>query len=92
MKPKKLPLIHQGEILREEFMKPRGLSQNAMALTDNRLTRHLHHSYLLETNEYRPDPISYTAAPPSNRRNLTLLACAAGIPPSVTPAASLAGT
>ncbi|MGO8929185.1 MAG: HigA family addiction module antitoxin [Limisphaerales bacterium] len=28
---KKLPPIHAGEILREEFMKPRGLSQNALA-------------------------------------------------------------
>ena len=26
----KLPPIHPGEILREEFMKPRGLSQNAL--------------------------------------------------------------
>jgi len=31
MKTKKLPPIHPGEILREEFMKPRGLSQNALA-------------------------------------------------------------
>src|SRR2546427_13229709 len=31
MKTSKLPPIHPGEILREEFMKPRGLSQNAMA-------------------------------------------------------------
>jgi len=31
MKPKKLPPIHPGEILREEFMLPRGLSQNALA-------------------------------------------------------------
>ena len=31
MTPKKLPPIHPGEILREEFMKPRGLSQNALA-------------------------------------------------------------
>jgi addiction module HigA family antidote len=30
MKAKKLPPIHPGEILREEFMKPRGLSQNAL--------------------------------------------------------------
>ena len=28
---KKLPPIHQGEILREEFMLPRGLSQNVLA-------------------------------------------------------------
>jgi addiction module HigA family antidote len=28
---KKLPPIHPGEILREEFMLPRGLSQNALA-------------------------------------------------------------
>ena len=28
---KKLPPIHPGEILREEFMTPRGLSQNALA-------------------------------------------------------------
>ena len=28
---KKLPPIHAGEILREEFMKPRNLSQNALA-------------------------------------------------------------
>jgi addiction module HigA family antidote len=28
---KKLPPIHPGEILREEFMKPRDLSQNALA-------------------------------------------------------------
>jgi antitoxin HigA-1 len=31
MTPKKLPPIHPGEILREDFMKPRGLSQNALA-------------------------------------------------------------
>jgi addiction module HigA family antidote len=30
-KVKKLPPIHPGEILREEFMKPRDLSQNALA-------------------------------------------------------------
>ena len=29
--PKKLSPIHPGEILREEFMKPLGLSSNAMA-------------------------------------------------------------
>jgi plasmid maintenance system antidote protein VapI len=28
---KKLPPIHPGEILREEFMKPLGLSSNALA-------------------------------------------------------------
>ena len=31
MNTNKLPPIHPGEILREEFMKPRGLSQNALA-------------------------------------------------------------
>ena len=31
MKTNKLAPIHAGEILREEFMKPRGLSQNALA-------------------------------------------------------------
>ncbi len=31
MKTNKLPPIHPGEILREEFMKPRCLSQNALA-------------------------------------------------------------
>jgi len=31
MKAKKLPPIHPGEIPREEFMKPLGLSQNALA-------------------------------------------------------------
>src|SRR5436190_3471650 len=31
MKTNKLRPIHPGEILREEFMKPRGLSQNALA-------------------------------------------------------------
>ena len=31
MKAKKLAPIHPGEILREEFMKPRDLSQNALA-------------------------------------------------------------
>lgn len=31
MKKNKLPPIHPGEILREEFMKPHGLSQNALA-------------------------------------------------------------
>src|ERR1700760_755314 len=31
MKTTKLAPIHPGEILREEFMKPRGLSQNALA-------------------------------------------------------------
>jgi addiction module HigA family antidote len=30
MKTTKLDPIHPGEILREEFMKPRGLSQNAL--------------------------------------------------------------
>ena len=28
---KKLPAIHPGEVLREEFMKPLGLSSNALA-------------------------------------------------------------
>lgn len=31
MKTKKLPPIHPGEILSEDFMKPRDLSQNALA-------------------------------------------------------------
>jgi addiction module HigA family antidote len=31
MKTTKLAPIHPGEILREEFMKPRGLSQNPLA-------------------------------------------------------------
>ncbi len=31
MKTHKLPPIHPGEILREEFLKPRRLSQNALA-------------------------------------------------------------
>jgi len=31
MKTNKLSPIHPGEILREEFMVPRGLSQNALA-------------------------------------------------------------
>ena len=31
MKTRKLAPIHPGEILREEFMKPRALSQNALA-------------------------------------------------------------
>src|SRR6266404_5158790 len=31
MKTKKLAPIHPGEILREEFMKPCGLTQNALA-------------------------------------------------------------
>lgn len=31
MKTKKLAPIHPGEILREDFMKPLGLSQNALA-------------------------------------------------------------
>jgi antitoxin HigA-1 len=31
MKTKKLAPIHPGEILNEDFMKPRGLSQNALA-------------------------------------------------------------
>jgi addiction module HigA family antidote len=31
MKTNPLPPIHPGEILREEFMKPRGLSQNGLA-------------------------------------------------------------
>jgi addiction module HigA family antidote len=31
MKTSKLPPIHPGEILREEFMTPHGLSQNALA-------------------------------------------------------------
>jgi antitoxin HigA-1 len=35
MKTKKLAPIHPGEILREEFMKPRGLSRNALARAVN---------------------------------------------------------
>src|SRR5580692_7515579 len=35
MRPKKLPPIHPGEILREEFMLPRGLSQNGLAVALN---------------------------------------------------------
>lgn len=31
MKGKKLPPVHPGEILQEEFMEPLGLSQNALA-------------------------------------------------------------
>jgi addiction module HigA family antidote len=31
LKTNKLPPTHPGEILREEFLKPRGLSQNALA-------------------------------------------------------------
>lgn len=31
MKAKKLPAVHPGEILQEEFMEPLGLSQNALA-------------------------------------------------------------
>jgi len=31
MKTNRLPPIHPGEILREEFMEPRALSQNALA-------------------------------------------------------------
>jgi plasmid maintenance system antidote protein VapI len=31
MKTTKLAPVHPGEILREEFMKPRDLSQNALA-------------------------------------------------------------
>ncbi len=31
MKTRKLAPIHPGEILREEFIKPRGVSQNALA-------------------------------------------------------------
>ena len=34
-KANKLPPIHPGEILREEFMLPRGLSQNARARAMN---------------------------------------------------------
>jgi len=33
MKARRLPPIHPGEILLEEFMKPLGLSQNALART-----------------------------------------------------------
>jgi antitoxin HigA-1 len=35
MKTNKLPPIHPGEILLEEFMKPHGLSQNALARSLN---------------------------------------------------------
>src|SRR5437867_7430089 len=35
MKTNRLPPIHPGEILREEFMKPRRPSQNALAQTLN---------------------------------------------------------
>jgi addiction module HigA family antidote len=31
MKPKKLPPVHPGDVLREDFMKPLGLTQNAIA-------------------------------------------------------------
>ena len=32
MSKKKMPLLHPGEILLEEFLKPMGLSQNRLAL------------------------------------------------------------
>jgi antitoxin HigA-1 len=32
MKKKKLPPVHPGEVLLEEFLKPMGLSQNKLAL------------------------------------------------------------
>jgi hypothetical protein len=45
-----------------------------------------------ERNEYVPEPSEYTAEPASIRRNRTPSARAAGWFPSVTAAASLAGT
>ena len=32
MSKKKLPPVHPGEVLREEFLKPMGISQNRLAL------------------------------------------------------------
>jgi len=38
MRKKLLPPIHPGEILREEFMKPLGLSANALAIERRGIT------------------------------------------------------
>ena len=42
MKTKKLAPIHPGEILREEFMKPRGLAHDTLARALNVSTRRIH--------------------------------------------------
>jgi len=44
MKTNKLPPIHPEEILREEFMKPRDLSQNALARALNVPPRRINRS------------------------------------------------
>ena len=51
----KLPPIHPGEILREEFMLPRGLSQNALGRTLNVLPRRIN-EIVLEKRGITADP------------------------------------
>jgi len=54
MKSSKLPPIHPGEILREEFMKPRDLSQNALARGLNVPPRRIN-EIVLEKRGITPD-------------------------------------
>src|SRR5437764_3919902 len=54
MKRNKLPPIHPGELLREEFMKPRGLSQNALARALNVPPRRIN-EIVLEKRGITPD-------------------------------------
>ena len=54
MKTNKLRPIHPGEILREEFMKPRGLSQNALARALNVPPRWIN-EIVLEKRGITPD-------------------------------------
>ena len=55
MKTNKLPPIHPGEILSEEFMQPRGLSQNALAWALNVSPRRIN-EIVLERRRITADP------------------------------------
>ena len=61
MKTNKLPPIHPGEILREEFMKPRGLSQNALARALNVPPRRSTRSCLKSAASRRTPPCGWRA-------------------------------
>jgi addiction module HigA family antidote len=54
MRTTKLRPIHPGEILREEFMEPRGLSQNALARALNVPPRRIN-EIVLERRGISPD-------------------------------------
>jgi addiction module HigA family antidote len=53
----KLPPIHPGEILREEFMLPRGLSQNALARALNVPPRRINEIVLEMGSRFSAHPV-----------------------------------